>query len=88
MILQTIINLGYNLISGIINFLPTSTGFPPSVLSGAQTIGGYVGILDPLVDRNQILIVLLLVFGTEIGIFAFKTIMRFLAHIPIIGGAG
>lgn len=88
MILQTLINLGYALLMAIIGLFPASTGFPASVLSSAQTIGGYAGIFSPIFDLAQFTIVLTLVFGVEIAIFGFKTIMRFISHIPFIGGRG
>lgn len=88
MILQTLINLGYSLLSAILGLFPLSTGFPSTVLTSAQTIGGYAGIFSPLVDWASMTAVLTLVFGVEIAIFGFKTLMRFISHIPFIGGRG
>lgn len=88
MIADSFLNIVLWLINSIIGWFPASSGFPDAVMNSASLIGGYLGILDPLVDRTQILIVLGLVFGTEIAIFSFKTLMRFISHIPFIGGKG
>lgn len=88
MITGAFINLAYFLLHGIISFLPASQGFPADALAAATTIGGYVGIFDPIISIATLAATLTLVFSVEIGIFGFKTGKWIIAHIPFIGGRG
>jgi len=80
------LNIAYWFLSTIIGFLPTSTGFPPTVLQGATYLGGFVGMLDPIVPMGTLATVVAIAFTVEIAIFGFKTLRWLLGHIPLIGG--
>jgi len=88
MITTAIVNLGYLLISVVISVFPPGTGFPASVHTAAQAIGGYFDLLDPLIPTSTMLTVILLAFSVEIAIFGFKTLKWLISHIPFVGGRG
>lgn len=88
MITGAIINLAYTLLSGIISLLPSSQGFPSDALAAATTIGGYVGVFNPIISVATLATTLSLVFSVEIGIFGFKTGKWIISHLPFIGGRG
>ena len=88
MITTALINLGYALISGIINILPNSSGFSSDVLSAAQNVGAYFGIFSPIAPIGTLSSAVFLIFSVEIGIFAWKTLKSIVSHIPWFGGAG
>jgi len=80
------LNIVYWFLSSIIGFLPNSTGFPPVVVQGATYLGGFVGMLDPIVPMATLATVVGIAFTVEIAIFGFKTLRWFMGHIPFIGG--
>jgi len=73
-------------LSTIIGFFPTSTGFPPEVLSSATTIGGYVTMISTIVPMGTLATCVAIAFSVEIAIFGFKTLRWLIGHIPLIGG--
>lgn len=88
MITNAILQLAYFVISGVINLLPTSTGFPSDVHTAMSGLGGYMAIWNPLVPVATMLTCLGIVFSVEIAVFGFKTVKWLISHIPFIGGKG
>lgn len=88
MITTAIINLAYTIISGIINRLPSSSGFPPEVIESATYIGGQAAMLNMLIPLDTMATVIGIVYGVEIAIFGFKTVRAVFAYVPFIGGKG
>jgi len=88
MITNALINAGFSLISGFISLLPTSTGFDPSVLAAAHTIGGYFGMFAPIAPIGTLGIAIAVCFTVEIAIFGWKTFKSLISHVPQVGGAG
>jgi len=88
MILDVIFSLGYILLSLVIQILPESTGFPAEVNTAVTSLGGYVGILDPIFPISTLATVVGLVFSTELAIFMFKNSKWIIGHIPWVGGKG
>lgn len=88
MIPDFFLNGAYWFLSTIIGFFPASQGFPAGVSSALVTMGGYVGILDPIVPIATLSAVLLMVFSVEIGVFGFRSVKWVLSHLPFIGGRG
>lgn len=88
MITTAIINLAYFLINGLISFFPVGTGFPSAAHDAAIALGGYLGILSPLIPTSTLLTCLTLVLTVELAIFGFKTLKWVISHIPWIGGKG
>lgn len=70
----------------VIGLLPSSNGFPTVVMTSAHTIGGYFGMLSPILPMGTLATVIALVFSVEIAIFGFKTLRWLIGHIPFIGG--
>lgn len=85
MITDSIILLGQSFLSYVIGLLPSSSGFPDSVLSAAEYIGGYLGVVSPLLPIGTLATVITLVLTAELAIFGFKTIRWLLGYVPFIG---
>ena len=83
-----IVSIVYNFLAFLIGLFPTGQGFPTEVHSAFSTLGGYVGLLDPIIPIATMLWCLMLVFGVEIAIFGFKTLKWIISHIPFVGGKG
>lgn len=81
------LNVVYSFLSWLISVFPVGTGFPDGIHSAFSTLGGYFHILDPLVPISTLLTCVLLVFGVEIALFAFRTLKWILSYIPFIGGS-
>jgi len=88
MITEFFLNLPYFFLSWLIGLFPSSNGFPPEVHTAAAALGGYLGILDPLVPIATLATVVSLMFLVEVSIFGFKSLKWVLSHIPFIGGKG
>jgi len=88
MITEFFLKLPLLFLSWLIGLFPLSTGFPQDVHTAASSLGGYLGILSPLVPLDTLATVVGLVFAVELSIFAFKTFKWLFSHVPIIGGKG
>lgn len=88
MITTAFINTSYYLLSMIVGIFPASTGFPASVMESATSLGGYVGIFDPLLPISTMATALTLIIGVELSIFGYKTTKSLIAHLPQVGGKG
>lgn len=86
MITTAIINLAYTIIAGIINRLPTSSGFPTEVIDAAEYIGGQAAMLNMLIPLNTMATVIALVYSVEIAVFGFKTVRWIFGYTPFVGG--
>jgi len=80
-----IFNYFFNLIVGI---FPSGSGFPQSVHTAAQYIGGYARSLDPILPFDTLYQIILLVIIVEVAILGFKTFKWIISHIPFLGGHG
>lgn len=88
MIGDIFVNIAYWLASTIIGFFPTSTGFPPEVHTAAVALGGYLGMLSPLVPIGTLATCVGIAFTVEIAVFGFRTLKWVVSHVPFIGGKG
>jgi hypothetical protein len=88
MIPDIFLSVVFWLVSGIIGWFPASQGFDPSVYQAAATIGGYTGILSPLVNFTVLASCVAIAFSVEIGVYGFRTLKWVMSHIPFIGGNG
>jgi len=88
MITSFFITIAYFLLNGIFSIFPSSSGFPTDVDTAVSAIGGYLGILDPLVPISTMLTIITLIITFELAVFAFKGIKWIFSHIPLIGGKG
>lgn len=85
MITTAIITLAYYVVSGIVNRLPSSSGFPAEVLDSVAYIGGQAAMLNMIIPLDTMASVLALVYGIEFAIFGFKTVRWLVGYIPFIG---
>jgi len=81
MITTAIINFAYYVISSIISLFPVSTGFPSEVHSALAGLGGYLGIVSPLLPVATLLTCITLVFSVEISVFGFHTFKWIIGHV-------
>jgi len=88
MIFDVFITLASYIVTFIANLLPDGEGFPVAVHTATQTLGGYVGMLNPIFPVDTLRTVLLLLFSIELAIFGFKTAKWLFSHVPFIGGRG
>jgi len=88
MITNAIINLAFGLASALVSVLPNGSGFDPSVLAAARTIGGYFGMFAPIAPIGVIATAVGTIFVVEIAIFGWKTVKSLVSHIPQFGGSG
>jgi len=83
-----ILTTAYSVLDWIISLFPVSTGFPSSVSTAMQGLGGYISILNPLVPFDILAWCVGLAFTIELAVFGFKTVKWIISHIPAIGGRG
>jgi len=88
MITTAIINLGYLLVSFIIDLFPAGSGFNTDVHTAASTIGGYLQIIDPIVPTASLFPALSILIVVELAIFGFKSLKWIVSHLPFVGGRG
>lgn len=85
MITSALIYLAYYTLSTIIEVFPVSTGFPPQVATAFTFVGGYVGILDPLVPIDTLLDCILILITVRLIIFGFKVLSWVYGKVPFVG---
>lgn len=88
MIVTIFLNLVYKLLSGFIALFPVGTGFPTTVHTAFQTLGGYFQILDPLIPIATITAGVLFIFAMEISLYAFRMFKWLMSFVPFFGGKG
>jgi len=85
MISTAFIEMAYQVLSFFLTIFPVSTGYPPEVTSAMTWIGGYLGMLDPLVPKETLLATITIVFAVELIIFGYKLLSWILSKVPLIG---
>jgi len=85
MITEAFINIAYYIISLIIAIFPQSTGFPSQVTTAFTYIGGYLGILDPLVPISTLVQTVSIVIGVQLLILTFRMVQWAYSKLPFIG---
>jgi hypothetical protein len=88
MIFTALINASVFIANLILSVFPSSTGLPAEVNDAVVFLGGYVGILDPIVPLSTLSTVLTLIIGYELTVFGFKGFRWIFSHVPMIGGRG
>jgi len=86
MITTFLIFLAVTVLSTIVNFFPVSSGFPQEAIDSVSYIGGYIGMLDPLVPVSTMFTILGLIIALELSIFGFRTLRWLFSYLPFIGG--
>jgi len=85
MITTAIIYSAYYVLGFFVEIFPLSNGFPSEVASAFAYLGGYVGMLDPLVPIETLSTTLGILITIELVIFAFKILSWIFSKVPIIG---
>lgn len=85
--LNFLINQVYNFIMFVIEQMPTTEGFPDGVETAFDFIGSSLNALDSFLPVQTLLIVIGVLFATEIGIFGFKVLRWLTSYIPFLGGS-
>ena len=85
MITTAIIYTAYYVLGFFVEIFPRSDGFPSEVATAFSTLGGYVGMLDPLVPISTLATCISILIAMELIIFAFKTLTWIFSKVPIIG---
>jgi len=88
MITNALIALALAIVGGILSIFPDSSGLPPQVDDAVAYIGGYAGILDPLVPLATMATIISLLITVELSIFAFKGLRWIFSYVPMVGGKG
>jgi len=76
------------LLSLLVKVFPEGAGFPQAVHDGAQTIGGYARMLDPVLPFDTLYIVVVLTITLEIALLTFRAFRWVISHVPFVGGKG
>jgi len=85
MITTAFILMAYYLFGFFLEIFPISAGFPPEVGTAFQYLGGYVGMLDPLVPVDTLATTVGILIAVELILFAFKMLSWIFSKIPVIG---
>lgn len=78
----------YAFVAFLIGLFPAGAGLPTELHDAVIFIGGYVGILDPIVPTATLLTCVTLVVTVEIAVWGFKAVRWAISHIPFFGGKG
>lgn len=76
------------IINFVVNIFPISQGYPIEYTNAVTTLGGYIHLLDPIVNWGWLATDVAIVYASEISIFALKNLKWLLSHIPLFGGKG
>lgn len=85
MITTAFIEMAYIVLGFFLQIFPLSAGYPSEVSTAIQWIGGYVGMLDPIIPRDVLLSTVTIVFVVELVIFGYKVLSWIFSKIPFIG---
>lgn len=88
MITTGLINIAYYILSWLISLLPTGGTLPSQVHTASTALGGYLGIVAPIVPTGTLLTVLSLLFSIQIAFFGWRTVKWIISYIPAVGGNG
>jgi hypothetical protein len=88
MIINALMYLSLAIVNTVLLVFPNSAGLPAEVGQAFQWIGGYVGILDPIIPIPTLATILSLVISLELFIFGFRTFRWLISHLPFVGGKG
>jgi len=84
MITSLFVTTAYYILSFIIELFPVSAGFPSEVPSAFQYLGGYVGMLDPLIPVDTLLTAVSILLVVELGILSFRILSWLIGKIPFM----
>lgn len=85
MITTALINSAYYVLGFFIAIFPISQGFPSEVAQAFTYIGGYAGMLDPLVPLDTLATTVGIVLSIELLILTFRMLEWIFSKLPIVG---
>lgn len=85
MITTAFIYSAYYVLGLFVQLFPESNGFPSEVGSAFQYLGGYVGMLDPLIPIATLATCVGIILTVELLVFSFKILTWAFSKVPIIG---
>lgn len=85
MITTAFINSAYYVLGFFVSLFPLSAGFSSEVGSAFQWIGGYVGMLDPIIPIATLATTVGIVLTVELLIFSYKILLWIFSKVPVIG---
>lgn len=85
MIIDALLNLIYYIVSVILFIFPESDGLPSDVSDSLVELGGYVGVLEPILPVTTVATIFALIVTYEIVLFTFKGVMWLWRFVPLIG---
>lgn len=88
MITTAFITLAFYIVSMLLGIFPDGAGFPDTIHTAAQALGGYLGVTDAILPVTTLGQTIAVVFSVELIIFGYKTLKNFATHIPFVGGKG
>lgn len=86
--INLILQAVYSFVAFLIGLFPTGGTLPTELHDAVVYLGGYVGMLDPIVPVATLLTCITLIVTVEIGVWSFKAIRWAISHIPFFGGKG
>jgi len=84
MITSIFINTAYYILGFLVNLFPVSSGFPSEVGEAFTYLGGYVGMIDPLVPVDTLIEAVTILVTVELGILTFRILAWLLGKIPFV----
>jgi len=88
MIFTVLISMATYLLTFILAIFPQSSGLPEGFTDAADTVGGYVGLIDTLLPVNALAFCITTLISVQLAIFGFKSFKWLISHLPFIGGKG
>lgn len=85
MITTAFISMAYYILGFFISLFPVSSGFPSDVSAAFTWIGGYAGMLDPLVPMSTLASTVSIVIAVELIIFGYKILSWIFSKVPLFG---
>jgi len=86
MISTAFVYLAAYIVSTILFVFPQSSGLSTQATSAIASLGGYVGMFNPLIPIDTVLQIILLVISFELAVFGFRAFRWLFSHVPLVGG--
>jgi len=85
MITTAFVTSAYFVLGLFIGVFPQSGGFPPDVAEAFSFLGGYVGMLDPIIPVDVLGFCVGTIVSVQIAIYTFRIVEWTFSKIPLIG---
>lgn len=88
MIVSAFIIFATYILTLVISLFPDSAGLSSSFQTSADTLGGYVGLINTLLPVDALAFAITTLITVQLSVFGFKTFKWVLSHLPWFGGKG